>query len=374
MLTAERNGYTSATLGCPFICADGFIGTSDFRVDLPEGYLLKEAYVAQAIAAADVLIALTHFKGHAMGVIGGALKNLGIGAQSKRGKLNVHMGGHPNYGLGAAANFHPEAFKGKAETPDWEILEDCCPFKLYHINENDELEWEREKCTTCLGCFGVMGPRGILDIPPINFDAVDVAIADACLGVEKAVGRDKVGYINMAIDVSPRCDCANHADVPIVPHLGVFASTDAVAIDMACVDKAKESVGILGSAAELMEAHHAGDRKFEAAAATFHGQSEVASINTGHEIGLGSRDYSLVDVEPADGEKYRFPYDRRASRPRFADRFDKFMPFPYDRHDGKGFARNDEVDLEAMKRHYEHSTNGYHADVEEEILAPADDD
>ena len=51
MLTAERNGYTSATLGCPFICADGFIGTSDFRVDLPEGYLLKEAYVAQAIAA-----------------------------------------------------------------------------------------------------------------------------------------------------------------------------------------------------------------------------------------------------------------------------------------------------------------------------------
>ena len=374
LLTAERNGYTSATLGCPFICADGFIGTSDFRVDLPEGYLLKEAYVAQAIAAADVLIALTHFKGHAMGVIGGALKNLGIGAQSKRGKLNVHMGGHPNYGLGAAANFHPEAFKGKAETPDWEILEDCCPFKLYHINENDELEWEREKCTTCLGCFGVMGPRGILDIPPINFDAVDVAIADACLGVEKAVGRDKVGYINMAIDVSPRCDCANHADVPIVPHLGVFASTDAVAIDMACVDKAKESVGILGSAAELMEAHHAGDRKFEAAAATFHGQSEVASINTGHEIGLGSRDYSLVDVEPADGAKYRFPYDRRASRPRFADRFDKFTPFPYDRHDGKGFARNDEVDLEAMKRHYEHSTNGYHADVEEEILAPADDD
>ena len=71
LLTAERNGYSSAVLGCPFICADGFIGTSDFRVDLPEGYLLKEAYVAQAIAAADVLIALTHFKGHAMGVIGG---------------------------------------------------------------------------------------------------------------------------------------------------------------------------------------------------------------------------------------------------------------------------------------------------------------
>lgn len=373
ILTAERNGYTSATLGCPFICADGFIGTSDFRVDLPEGYLLKEAYVAQAIAAADAVIALTHFKGHSMGVIGGALKNLGIGAQSKRGKLNVHMGGHPNYGLGAAGAFHPEKFLGKAATPDWEILEDCCPFNLFHINENDELEWESEKCATCLGCFGVMGPRGIIDIPAVNFDAVDVAIADACLAVEKVVGRDKVGYINMAIDVSPRCDCANHADVPIVPHLGVFASMDAVAIDMACVDAAKRTPGISGSAAELMEAHHPGDRKFEAAAATFHGQSEVASINTGHANGLGSRDYELVDVEPASPEKYRFPYDLRPSRQRFGERFERFQPFPYDRHDGRGFDRKEEVDLEAMKKHYEPSTNGHHAEIDEQVLAPADD-
>ena len=377
LLTAERNGYSSATLGCPFICADGFIGTSDYRVDLPEGYLLKEAYVAQAIAAADVLIALTHFKGHGMGVIGGALKNLGIGAQSKRGKLNVHMGGHPNYGYGAAAKFHPERFKGKANTPDWEILEDCCPFNLYHINENDELEWERERCATCLGCFGVMGPRGLAEVPPVNFDAVDVAIADACLAVEKAVGRGKVGYINMAIDVSPRCDCANHADIPIVPHLGVFASKDAVAIDMACVDAARRSVGMPGSAAELMEAHRPGDAKFEAAAATFHGQSEVASINTGHEIGLGSRDYDLVDVAPADGDKYKFPYDRRPSRQRFAERFEKFQPFPYDRHDGQGFARHEEVDLEAMKKHYPHFVNGElangHVPVRIEELVPADD-
>src|SRR5919109_2136365 len=86
LLTAERNGFTSAALGCPFIVADGFIGTSDYRVDLPDGYILKEAYVAQAIAAADVLITLTHFKGHPLGVIGGAIKNLGIGAQSTRGK------------------------------------------------------------------------------------------------------------------------------------------------------------------------------------------------------------------------------------------------------------------------------------------------
>ena len=93
--TAARNGFTSATLGCPFICADGYIGTSDYRVDIPEGYLLKEAYVAQAIAAADVLITLSHFKGHGMGVIGGAIKNLGIGAQSEARQVQRAYGQTP---------------------------------------------------------------------------------------------------------------------------------------------------------------------------------------------------------------------------------------------------------------------------------------
>ena len=373
--TAERNGYSSATLGCPFIVADGFIGTSDYRVDIPEGYLLKEAYVAQAIAAADVLIALTHFKGHSMGVIGGSLKNLGIGCQSKRGKFNVHMGGHPKYGLGSAAEFHPEAFKGKTETPDWESLEDVCPFNLWHVtgeNGNSEIQWEREKCANCLSCFGPMGSRGILDIAPVIFDATDIAIADAALGVVKAVGETKVGYINMAVDVSPRCDCANHSDMPIVPHLGVFASKDPVAIDQACVDAAKRSVGIPGSASEMMDAHHPGDHKFEAAAATFHGQSEVATINTGHANGLGSRDYELTTVAPGDPAQFTFPYDRRPTRQRFKESFERFMPFPYDLHDGKGYNRLDEVDIEAMKKHYPHTVNGKVENAEETPI-PADD-
>ena len=50
------------------------------------------------------------------------------------------------------------------------------------------------------------------------------------------------------------------------------------------------------------------------------------------------------------------------------------MPFPYDRHDGKGFARNDEVDIEKVKHHYEDELNGYSILEEIEELVPADDD
>ena len=186
--TASRNGFNALTLGCPFICADGYVGTSDYRVDIPEGYILKEAFVAQAIAAADVLITLTHFKGHGIGVIGGALKNLGIGAQSKRGKFNVHMGRHPKYGIGDSVEFHPENFLGKEKDPDWTILEDCCPLSLFEVTDNDELKWDREKCINCLGCMGIMNPRGIFRPNLANFDATDAAIADGALGVVKAVG------------------------------------------------------------------------------------------------------------------------------------------------------------------------------------------
>ncbi len=351
LITAERNGYNSSTLGCPFICADGYIGTSDYRVDIPEGYILKEAFIAQAIAAADVLIALTHFKGHGMGVIGGAIKNLGIGAQSKRGKFNVHMGRHPTYGMSDATVFHPEKFKGKEADPDWKFLEDCCPLGLFKVTDDDRLEWERERCISCLGCAALMNPRGIFESNEDIFHATDAAIADGALGAVKAVGAEKCGFLTIAVDVSPKCDCAGFADVPVVPHLGVFASLDPVAIDQACVDAARNAPGIPGSLAEEMGVDAAGDRKFDMVGSAIEGPSEQTTINTGVVNGLGSKEYELVTVAPLGAAKFRFPPDPRPTRVRLGRLFEKFQPFPFDRYDGRGYNRVEKIDIDAVKAH-----------------------
>ena len=122
------------------------------------------------------------------------------------------------------------------------------------------------------------------------------------------------GSLNLAIDVSPKCDCAGFSDVPIVPHLGVFASTDPVAIDQACVDKARHAPGIPGSLSEEMGVDAPGDRKFDLAGAAIEGLSEQTTINTGVVIGLGSRKYTMVDVSPAGNDKFRFPLDPRPTR------------------------------------------------------------
>jgi len=354
MVTAERNGYTSATLGCPFICADGFMGTDDYRVDLPEGYILKEAYIAEAIAAADVLITLTHFKGHPLGVIGGALKNLGIGAQSKRGKFNVHMGGHPKYSMAASCTFHPENFNGRKGEKNWQKMEEYCPFGLLHVTE-DSIDWEKEKCAGCMTCFGPLLAQGIIEASEKHYQAFNAAIADACLATIKTVGPEKVAFINLAIDISRGCDCVPYADMPILPHLGVFASYDPVAIDKACLNKAQETIGVHGSTAEEMDVLDSGKRKFEACSTFMAGLSEEIQLNTGEIIGLGTRQHELVPVAPKEMADFAFPPDPRPVGTRFREKYAKLQPFPSDRYEGNGFLREEEINLERVNTYYENS-------------------
>ena len=54
---------------------------------------MKEDIVGEHIDNYDSFLLLSHFKGHAMGGFGGALKNMSIGMASTNGKLNIHSAG-----------------------------------------------------------------------------------------------------------------------------------------------------------------------------------------------------------------------------------------------------------------------------------------
>ena len=340
---AERNGFSSGTLGCPFLVADGYNGTDDVRVDLPEGYILREAYVAKAIALADVLIVLTHFKGHPMGVIGGSIKNLGIGAQSKRGKHNVHMGGHPTYSLPATVVEHPENVNAAV----LDAIPDICPYGALE-RVNGTYAWHRERCTSCLGCLGLMINNGVWDPPAQNYMASQAAMADATLAVMKTLDG-KVGFLNFALDISPKCDCVDHADKPLVPNIGIFAGRDPVALDQACLDAVTEAHGAPGSASEDWDVMEPGSHKFTLASSAAPGLSEEIQINTGVKNGLGQKEYEMVEVEPAPSEKpYVYSTDPRMIGPRYRALFQREDPFPGHLHDGDGFARVARVDLDAV--------------------------
>ncbi len=87
--TANRNGFNQGTMGCPIVIADGRLGADDVIVDLKDrGTYLRKQFVSRATA--DALLSVAHFKGHPAGGFGGALKNIGVGGASKRGKMNLH--------------------------------------------------------------------------------------------------------------------------------------------------------------------------------------------------------------------------------------------------------------------------------------------
>lgn len=59
------------------------------------GTHLTENFVGAHLQRYDSMLLLSHFKGHAMGGFGGALKNLSIGVASAHGKAHIHGVGVP---------------------------------------------------------------------------------------------------------------------------------------------------------------------------------------------------------------------------------------------------------------------------------------
>lgn len=70
-------------------------GNDDVEVPVAGGEYVEKAKIGRAIMDADVFISLSHFKGHEQTGFGGALKNIGMGCGSRRGKMEQHSGGKP---------------------------------------------------------------------------------------------------------------------------------------------------------------------------------------------------------------------------------------------------------------------------------------
>jgi len=302
--TAAANGFTAQTMGCPVIIADGAYGTEDVKVDIPDGLLLKESFIAKGIADADAVIVVSHFKGHGSGVYGGSIKNVAIGCSSKRGKLNVHLTTHPEVGW-KQWSFHGENCMGE-ECPDATVCNNICPVGAFRVVE-DHMEWERERC---IGCFGHWRPFLRCDIwGREKYEDFRlwflVAMGDAATGYLRHIGPEKVGFLTYAVDITPACDCAPGSDQPIIPNLGVFASRDMVAIDVAALDMADKASGIPGSMAEEKEVMDEGSEKFTGIV----GMSQWITVNTCSRLGAGSKDYELV-LPPVSDDEARFCFPR----------------------------------------------------------------
>ena len=271
--SAMRNGYTPLQTGVQCIIADGLKGTDYDLVPIRGGKYLRAAKIGRAIMDADIIVSLSHAKGHVSAGFGGALKNLGMGSGSRAGKMDMHSSGKPVVNQARCIGC------GKC-------IKNCA-HGAPRI-ENGKCTILKAKCTGCGRCVGVCPVEAI----HAEFDTANDVLNCKIAEYAKAVcdGRPNF-HIALAVDVSPECDCHAYNDVPIVPNVGMFASFDPVALDAACADAINAQPANPGS---LIADDH--DHTHDHFSAMHPDTNWRAAVEHGEAIGLGSAEYELVKI------------------------------------------------------------------------------
>ena len=277
---AWQNGFTPLTVGCPILIGDGLKGTDDVEIPVEGGEYVEKAKIGRAIMDADVFISLTHFKGHEMTGFGGTIKNIGMGCGSRAGKKEQHASGKPK-------------ISQKRCRGCMRCQRECANGGLVFDEQTWKMRVDDAHCVGCGRCLGAC-----------NFDAIyftndNAQAALNCRMAEytKAVvdGRPQF-HISLIVDVSPNCDCHGENDVPILPNIGMFVSTDPLALDQACVDACLAAQPMPGS----QLAKHLADPEFHDHHDHFINstpESEWRScLEHAEKIGLGSRAYELIEM------------------------------------------------------------------------------
>lgn len=294
--TAMVNGFNPIAVGCDVIIADGLRGKDERIVDIGGTYC-PEPKIGAAIAEADIVLSITHFKGHEMAGFGGAIKNLGMGAGSVAGKLDMHSTAQPKV--------EDEKCIG------CRICEKNCAHDAIHVtNKLAAIDYDR--CVGCGQCVALCKNEAAVMGSTESGEILNYKIAE----YTKAVLKDKPNFhIAFIMNVSPECDCWGHNDAAIIPDLGIAASFDPVALDQACADLVN-AAPVLRTENMLTEKEHSHHHECCGKEHSHHHENEAeecdaktdkfhllhpntnwqAGLRYAEEIGIGTRKYELVRV------------------------------------------------------------------------------
>ena len=114
-----------------------------------------------------------------------------------------------------------------------------------------------------------------------DHDSFLESMADAALSVVDYFKGNLV-YINVMKNMSVDCDCCAKAEDPCMKDIGILISLDPIAIDQACLDLVYAATDDPGQA-HLLE--------------RIESRNGVHTIEASAELGFGSREYELIEVE-----------------------------------------------------------------------------
>ncbi|MHA1507215.1 MAG: DUF362 domain-containing protein, partial [Promethearchaeota archaeon] len=126
-------------------------------------------------------------------------------------------------------------FDFNAPISDYEACLKICPTNALSEDPDGKLIRDEEKCRYCYMCKSVC-KNDVIDIGSSTREEFITQMVDNAAGVIEYFGKEKIFYLNYAIDITWQCDCTGGSDIPFVSDIGILASSDPVAVDQASVD------------------------------------------------------------------------------------------------------------------------------------------
>lgn len=263
VILADEHGFNMSTLGIPFIAPDGIFGTSETSVQI-NGELNREVFIASDIVRCQSILSIAHFTGHPAACAAATLKTLGMGCSSRKGKMRQHASIRPS--VSDACTLCGDCY-------------DHCPADAVTLGDI-KAGINSEKCIGCGECVAVCRFGAVKYDWGIEDRILQKNISEHALGVIKGK-EDRVAFFNFVISVTGDCDCFDREGMPnIVDDIGIFASTDPVAVDKASIDLVESRTD--KTIAQLLDNDKL-DPRYQ--------------IEHAERIGLGSTDYELIEVD-----------------------------------------------------------------------------
>jgi len=274
---ASDRGYTRETIGARLISTHGEDGKDVVRRST-DWKPLKTAIIGRPIVEADVLVNLSHLKGHGCAGFGGACKNLAMGCVPPKMRGAIHS-------LEGSLEWN----KGKCIHCKKCIKE--CAAKANKFNDagNYEINWH--SCKMCLHCM-LACPTGAIVLKKEKFHLFQEGLARIAKLVLDSFKPGNKFHINILTNVTIFCDCWGFTTPSLVPDIGIFAGEDIVAVDHASLDAIKVKNVIPGSITPPYKLGK-GKHLFQ----KLHGKDPYVQGRTLERLGVGSTRYQVIKVK-----------------------------------------------------------------------------
>ena len=164
----------------------------DMELDIPNGLQIKKNYVGKNLANYDSMLVLSHFKGHAMGGFGGALKQLSIGCASSYGKAYIHGAGDPNQDMFKTDQLQFVTSMGDAASSVHKYFNGNIVYINAMVNISIDCDCDGNASAPCMKNIGILAST---DPVAIDQACLDIVYNSTDPGKDKLIARieEKLG-------------------------------------------------------------------------------------------------------------------------------------------------------------------------------------